>query len=211
MGLSSEYQALARWFATSGGGNFPAYLSAHFPHLYSDYRLNFSSGSSRFLAALSSAPPPLAPVSSASPPVSSIRPSAPLFAAPVSLSSFSSFAGSAASSSLGLSLPPVAPVSSQSQLPPHPVAPVSLPPSDPSALPFPFGASRLLSGAPGLPQGASLPGVPDCSGVARSSAVPRRPSAPPLFRPFALVSDLFRSSSALFFIFSALFFLFFCL
>ena len=122
--------------------------------------------------------------------MSSLRPSAPQFSAPVSPSSFSSSAGSAVSSFLGFSLPPVAPVSSQSPLPPYPVAPVSLPPSAP---PFPFGASRLWSGAPGLPQGASLPGVPGPSGVARSLAVHGRSSAPPLFCLLASVT----SSSAL--------------
>ena len=62
LGLSDEYQALGRWYVASGGSNFPAYLSSHFPHLYSDFRLDFSSGSSCFLAALassSSLPPPL--------------------------------------------------------------------------------------------------------------------------------------------------------
>ena len=57
LGLSDEYQALGSWYFASGGSDFPTYLSAHFPHLYSDFRLDFSSGSSRFLSALASAPP----------------------------------------------------------------------------------------------------------------------------------------------------------
>ena len=54
LGLSAEYQALGRWFVASGGDDFPSYLSAHFPHLTYDFRVDFSSGSSRFLAALAS-------------------------------------------------------------------------------------------------------------------------------------------------------------
>ena len=54
LGLSAEYQALGHWFVALGGSDFPAYLPAYCPHLYSDFRLNFSSGSSRFLAALAS-------------------------------------------------------------------------------------------------------------------------------------------------------------
>ena len=57
LGLSAEYRVLGRWYFASGGKDFPAYLSAHFPHLYSDFRLDFSSGSSRVLSALLSAPP----------------------------------------------------------------------------------------------------------------------------------------------------------
>ena len=90
LGLSAEYQA-------SGGSDFPAYLSAHFPHLYSDFRLDFSSGSSRFLSALASSaslPPPsssssVSAFSSAPPPFSaapltpSVRPSSALSSAPV--------------------------------------------------------------------------------------------------------------------------------
>ena len=71
LGLSDEYQALGRWYFASGGADFPAYLSAHFPHLYSDFRLDFSFGSSRFLLALSSAPTPPVSGPSASLPSSS--------------------------------------------------------------------------------------------------------------------------------------------
>ena len=53
---------------TSGGSDFRSYLASYCPHLYSDFRAHFASGSSRFLAALSSASLPL--------PSSSVPPSA---------------------------------------------------------------------------------------------------------------------------------------
>ena len=180
------------FFFFGGGGNFPAYLSAHFPHLYSDFRLDFSSGSSRFLAALSSAPPP-APVSSSSPAISSFCPAAPRFSAPAPLPSFSGSSVSAFPPSSLFPAPPVALVSSAS---PFPSLPGSSLPQVPSLAPLslPFSASRLLPvGAPGLHQVASLPGVLGSSGVTLASAVPVRPSAPALapslFRPFASVSS----------------------
>ena len=89
--LSAEYQAFGRWYFASGGKNFPAYLSSHFPHLYSDFRLDFSSGSSRFLSALASAPPPPVPVPgplSSSLPRSSASSSAFSFASPFPSSAF---------------------------------------------------------------------------------------------------------------------------
>ena len=71
-----------------GGSDFAAYLSAHCPHLYFDFCIDFSSGSSRFLAALASSaslPPPSSaaplpssshsPFPSAAPAFSSARPS----------------------------------------------------------------------------------------------------------------------------------------
>ena len=191
LGLSSEYQAVTRWFCASGGDNFPAYVSAHFPHLYSDFRIDFSSGSSRFLAALSSAPPtppPPVPVSS-SPSLSSFRPPAPRLSAPPSLPSFSSSSGSAHPPSLRFPAPPVAPVSSLSLFPSHPVSSLPQPLSVPSSLSFPFAASRLSSGAPGLPQVASFLGVSGSPGALLASTVPVRSSAPrpapSLFRLFA--------------------------
>ena len=59
LGLSAEYQAFGRWFVTSGDSDFRSYLASYCPHLYSDFRADFASGSSRFLAALSSASLPL--------------------------------------------------------------------------------------------------------------------------------------------------------
>ena len=77
--------------------DFTAYLSAHFLHLYSDYHLDFSSGSSRFLSALSSVPPPVqvpaAPKPSLIVSSSSLPPS---FSVPSSASSSAStFSGAA--------------------------------------------------------------------------------------------------------------------
>ena len=128
LGLSLEYQALGRWFVASGGSDFRSYIASHCPHLYADFRADFASGSSRFLAALASSAslpspssvaasfssvsqPPLAPAA----PVafsSSLAPSAPppCFLAP-SLASRSPSASS--------SLPPVLqapPVSMSSSL-----------------------------------------------------------------------------------------------
>ena len=95
LGLSAEYQDLGRWYFASGGKDFLAYLSAHFPHLYADYRLDFSV-SSRFLSALSSASPPVQVPAAPepSPLVSSSLP--PSFSVPSSSSSLaSSFSGAA--------------------------------------------------------------------------------------------------------------------
>ena len=182
-----------RWFCAflgGGGDAFPASLSVHFPHLYSDFRLDFSSGSSRFLAALSSAPPP--PASSSSSALSSFRHLAPRFAASATLPTFSGFSVSAFAPSSRFPAPPVAPLSSASTFPSHPVSSLSQAPSLATALSLPFGVSRFAPvGAPGLPQVTSLPGVPGSSGVTLASAVPVRPSAPApsLFCPFALVSS----------------------
>ena len=152
------------------GGLISQLTSAHFPHLYSDFRIDFSSGSSRFLSALSSAPPPA--------PVSFFRPPAPRLSAPSCLPSLSSSSGSAIPPSLRFPAPPVAPVSSP--FPSHPVSSLPQASSVPSSsLSFPFGASRLSSEALGLPQVASLPGVPGSSVVSLASAVPVRSSAPP--------------------------------
>ena len=112
LGLSAEYQALGRWFMASGGSDFRSYLASHCPHLYSDFRADFASGS-HFLAALSSSaslPLPPSSVSSLSlpsqPPVapvpvsSSLAPSAPphrfpapLLPPPLLFSSFCSSSG----------------------------------------------------------------------------------------------------------------------
>ena len=52
LGLSQDYQSLARWYSLSGGSDFRAYLSAFYPHLSSDASRDFSSGSSVFFSAL---------------------------------------------------------------------------------------------------------------------------------------------------------------
>ena len=90
LGLSQDYQSLARWYFLSGGSDFRAYLSAFYPHLSSDASRDFSSGSSVFFSALRTVAfsVPLPAVSSAVPPlpslapVSSSRPPAPLPLAP---------------------------------------------------------------------------------------------------------------------------------
>ena len=151
LGLSDEYQALGRWFFTSGGSNFPSYLSSHFPHLYSDFRLNFSSGSSRFLAALP-ASPPLPPPSSA--PLSSafLPPSAPLLPHPPGSS-----LPPAVSSSLPFSWRPLVPgAPSASSFPSAPSLSSSVAPvvSAPPSFPFSLGDRRPL--APGGSLGGSL-------------------------------------------------------
>ena len=46
LGLSAEYQTLARWYFKSGGSDFLSYLSAFYPHLSADASRDFSSGSS---------------------------------------------------------------------------------------------------------------------------------------------------------------------
>ena len=93
LGLSQDYQSLARWYFLSGGSDFRAYLSAFYPHLSSDASRDFSSGSSVFFSALRAVASsvPLPTVSSAAPPLptvasaSSTRTPAPLpLPAPVS-------------------------------------------------------------------------------------------------------------------------------
>ena len=141
LGLSAEYQELGLWFVASGGSDFRSYLASYCPHLYSDFRADFASGSSRFLAALSS---------SASLPLPS--------------------SSSVPSSVSSVSLPSQAPVPVSSSLAPSatpfrfpaPLLP-SLASSTPSALP-PVFRPAPVSSAPSL----SLPdwrAVPGGSGV----------------------------------------------
>ena len=96
LGLSQDYQYLARWYFQSGGSDFRAYLSAFNPHLSSDASCDFTSGSSVFFSALhavtslpqlSLAAPPLL---SSSPAVPSSQPTAPPFSGPPSASLTSS-------------------------------------------------------------------------------------------------------------------------
>ena len=144
LGLSAEYQALGRWYFASGGKDFPAYLSAHFPHLYSDFRFDFSSGSFRFLSALSSTPHlfqvPAAPAPAPLASFSSLLPSSS-----VPSSSFASV------SAFPFSMPPVASAPSLSS------SPYSLRTSSG----FPAGSSlgapvsAVLVAVGSVPQGAS--------------------------------------------------------
>ena len=175
LGLSAEYQALGRWYLASGGKDFPAYLSAHFPHLYPDYRLDFSSGSSRFLSALSSAPPPVqVPVApEPSPLVSSLLP--PSFSVPsASFSSASSFSGAA----LPFFHRPVALTPSAPLLPQAP------------AFSYPPGFRPELSSFPSLLSSSGFPTVSlHGAAVAAKLGFPARSdsqgvSSTPFFRPF---------------------------
>ena len=56
LGLSHDYQSLARWFVQpgGGGGDFPGLVRFSFPHLLPDLTRDSISGSSLFLAALRS-------------------------------------------------------------------------------------------------------------------------------------------------------------
>ena len=167
LGLSAEYQALGHWFVASGGLDFRSYLASYCPHLHSDFRADFASGSLRFLAALSSASLPL--------PFSSV------------LSSVSSVSFS--------SQPPVAPVPVSSSLPPSapplrfPAALLtSLPSSTTSALPPVFRPPPVsLAPHPSLPDWRAVHGgsgvTTGLSVVPASLPVPP-PPAPPLFCPF---------------------------
>ena len=107
LGLSQDYQSLARWYSLSGGSDFRAYLSAFYPHLSSDASRDFSSGSSIFFSALRAVASsvPLPAVSSAAPPLPSVAP--------------------ASSSQASAPTPLPAPVSASSG---GPVPPLSLPP-----------------------------------------------------------------------------------
>ena len=70
LGLTDDYQCLARWYFQSGGSDFRAYLSAFYPQLSSDASRDFASGSSVFFSALCSVASsvPLSSVSSSAPP-----------------------------------------------------------------------------------------------------------------------------------------------
>ena len=196
LGLLAEYQELGRWYFASGGKDFPAYLSAHFPHLYSDFRLYFSSGASCFLFALSSAPP-LVQVPAAPAPSPLVSSSSLTLSFSVYSSSFSSVS-SLTSAAFPFFTRPEAPAPSD-----------PLPPQAPS-LSYPPGFHPSLSSSPShlhsssmFPAGSSL-GAPVAAGLAvaahsesqgvsstlsffqpfvsssTTSSVPSAPSAPPL-------------------------------
>ena len=166
LGLSAGYQALGHWYVSSGGRDFPSYLSAHFPHLYSDYRLDYSSGSSRFLSAVSSAPPAApAPgpfVSSSSLPSSFTR--APL------LPSASAWPSQSLSS---LSLPVDSALSA-----PVPSHPLSLHPPLSSSTP-------ALSSSLGFVEDSVEAMLAAVGYLAARAGAVGASSASPLFRPFA--------------------------
>ena len=173
MGLSAEYQALGHWFVVSGGSDFPAYLSAHCPHLYSDFCIDFSSGSSRFLAALASF--------ASLPPPSSSAPSLPS-------SSHSPFPSAAPAFSSAPLVPSARP--SPSVTPSFPSAPLLALSLAPPSVRFPPVSS---SASPPFRAWGAVPGGSGVASVAGSVAAPF-PVAPTvsalsLFRPFAADSS----------------------
>ena len=157
--------------------DFPACLSSHFPHFYSDFRLDFSSGSSHFLSALASAPPPPVFVPFSAPLPSSLpRSSAlPSSALPLSSAPFPS-------SAFPFSVRPGSPVPASA--PSVPLAP---------SLSHPPGFSPSIPSSSVRPHAALLAGsllgvlVSSGVGVAARFAVPAAAivSTPSLFRPFA--------------------------
>ena len=160
LGLSDEYQALGRWYFASRGADFPAYPSAHFPHLYSDFRLDFSSESSCFLSTLASASPPPESVPSSGPLPHSLPSSLPRSSAPSSSPAYSLSSAFFPTSAFSFSVRPGASVPSSA-----PSAPLAPPLSHPpgfypsvSSSPFPVRPSASLL------QGASM-GVPVSAGV----------------------------------------------
>ena len=165
---------------------------SHFPHLYSDFRLYFSSDPSRFFSALAFAPPPSVPM-----------PSAPLPGPHCSLLPRSSASSSAAfshalsfpSSALPFSAHPVS--SAPSFAPPAPLAPpLSQPPGFQPSLsssPYPLRPSAALpaSASPGVPVSAGVE-VAACLDSHGAPSV----SAPSLFRPFGSGPSAFSVPSA---------------
>ena len=153
----------------SGGDDFPSYLSAQFPHLAQDFRVDFSSGSSRFLAALASSNSIPTP-SSSSALSASVRPSfvpprVPHPPPPASLPPSISLPWVPA----GVPAPPYPPVAS---------APSLAPPSSHSSSSFRFLQPSASAYALGL---VSFPGT------SAASAVPVAPVvSTPLFHLFAL-------------------------
>ena len=155
LGLSQDYQSLARWYSLSGGSDFRAYLSAFYPHLSADASRDFSSGSSVFFSALRAVASaiPLPPVSPAPPPLPSVAP---------------------ASFSQAAALPPLpAPVSAPSG---GPVSPFSLPPVSRSGV----GVSAVRASQVSYPAPQPVPSSSTSSAVSPVLSVPPgvRPQAP---------------------------------
>ena len=193
LGLSQDYQSLARWYSLSGGSDFRAYLSAFYPHLSADASRDFSSGSSVFFSALRAVASaiPLPPVSPAPPPLPSVAPASfsqaaalPPLPAPVSapsggpVSPFSlppvsrSGGGVSAVSASLVSYPAPQPVHSSSTS--SAVSPVlSVPPGVRPQAPLP--PSQPLGASPFQPPASSFPAVSLAWSV---SAAPGMGSAP---------------------------------
>ena len=155
LGLSQDYQSLARWYFLSGGSDFHAYLSAFYPHLSSDASRDSSSGSSVFFSALRAVASsvPLPQVSSAAPLPSvasapSTRTPAPLpLPAPVS-------------APYGVTVPPLSlPPVSQLGGGLYALGSAQVLPQAPLGVSSLSAASPLLSVPPPAVPSASLPGL----------------------------------------------------
>ena len=216
LGLSQDYQSLARWYFLSGGSDFRAYLSAFYPHLSSDAFRDFSSCSSAFFSALRAVASsvPLPTVSSAAPPLplvapaSSTRTPAPLplpapvsapygvNVPPLSLPPVSQLGGGLYALGSAQVLPQAPPgVSSLStasnllSVPPPAVPSSSLPASRPPGVSgfYPSASSLLPSSSLGWPVSSAL-------GLGSPPLVSVAPSLPAVTLPSALV---FTAASAL--------------
>ena len=169
LGLSADYQSLARWFLTLGATDFVGLVRSSFPRLFPDVARDCSSGSSLFLTTLRSVSPPsqAPPSSSAShPPLTAHLSSAPMHGVPPH--------PSASSQSL-----PFAPPASSS-LPPPPG--FSHPPLSPA---FPVQGSSMVHGLDvGVPPSSGVPPSPFYSFAAIASAVSASSSwIPPAYPP----------------------------
>ena len=180
LGLSNDYQSLARWFVHSAGMDFAGLIRSSFPHLLPDFTRDSVSGSSLFLAALRSessssflsAPPPPSSLASTSYayPSSSSWPAAPPPSPPSAhLSSHRS------SVVAGLSH-----LSSTFHTPllPHPPAPSFAPPTSSAALPPPPVVLAPASSHPPMPSYSASPSLPS-SAVRAPSDVPGWGVGPP--------------------------------
>ena len=176
LGLSQDYQSLARWYFLSGGSDFHAYLSAFYPHFSSDASRDFSSGSSVFYSALRAVASsvPLPAVSFAAPPLPSVagasssQPPAPLFQAPP-------FSASSAVSA-PLSLPSRVSLLGEGfyMLGSAPV----LPPAPPGFPPLSAPSALLSVPPPAVPSSSVSPSQPPSVSVLSPPTSSLLPSAP---------------------------------
>ena len=168
LGLSSDYQSLARWFVTSGVTDFAGLVRSSFPHLLPDLARDFTSGSFLFLTTLCSVSPPSQAPSSSS--VSSTASYPPL---------------SAHLSSASIHGVPPYPSSSSQSLPFAPPGSSSLPPPPgfshpPSSLAFPIQGSSVVHGlGMGVPPSSGVTSSPFYSSAATAYAA----SAPASWHP----------------------------
>ena len=188
LGLSPDYQSLARWFLGSEGTDFAGFVHSSYPHLLPGLARDFASGSSLFLIALRS-PSLLLPPGSLASPLSSSTSAAPASTFPHFPSS-SAPAAPLMSSLLSASLVPWVPagsssVSSQALPGPHPFSAAPPPgfsfPAQPEASFFPPPAASSSAALPVPPSSSfrDLAVVPRLGvGVPSSSGVPLFPSYP---------------------------------